>query len=270
MVERAKTALPAEPVSAQPVAAQPAPVIDEPAESIHAEAAQHVDELQFAALPVAFVDFGQEKLSRTLRMLEKSDLHGLLPHLFAIRTFFPESAINATPDLEKSFRVSNRAMQNALDRLFVRLRIPRYSLTAKDLEDRDSRFALRQLVSTLVASEPRAGGDGRAPGLVRVSGPVDTRYLRTLQPQLESAPLGSAVPWQVAAAMLGTTIYRNGDQSPVMGTYRDALLSVLGTVGSLPLEEFHRVLRDSANRELDDALAAVLETLRSAAHIAAE
>ncbi len=55
-----------------------------------------------------------------------------------------------------------------------------------------------------------------------------------------------------------------------MGTYRDALLSVLGTLGALPLEEFHRVLRDSANRALDDALADVLETLRSAAHIAAE
>ncbi|MFN2528334.1 MAG: hypothetical protein ABR584_06410 [Candidatus Baltobacteraceae bacterium] len=278
MFERAETAQPSqpEPLTAQPLL-EPAsasderlPARDEPAESIKAEAAQHVDELQAPGMPVAFVDFGQEKLSRTLRMLEKSDLDGMLPHLFAIRTFFPESAVNATPDLEKSFRVSNRAMQNALDRLFVRLRIPRYSLTAKDLEDRDSRFALRQLVSTIVAAEARPGGDGRAPGVVRISGPLDTRYLRTLQPQLESAPLGSAVPWQVAAAMLGTTIHRDDDESSLLGAYRDELISVLGTLSTLPLEEFHRVLRDSANRALDDALAGVLETLRSAAHIAAE
>jgi uncharacterized repeat protein (TIGR01451 family) len=265
IVERAQAVLVPEVIEI-PAAIQDPPL----AEEIAIEAAQHVNELQAPAMPVAFVDFGQEKLSRTLRMLEKSDLDGILPHLFAIRTFFPESAVNATAELEKSFRVSNRAMQNSLDRLFVRLRIPRYSLTAKDLEDRDSRFALRQLVSNLMAADARPSGDGRAPGVVRISGPVDTRYLRSLQSQLESAPLGSAVPWQVAAAMLGTTIYRDDDRSGVMGTYRDALVSVLETLGNLPLEEFHRVLRDSANRALDDALAEVLETLRSAAHIAAE
>ena len=65
-------------------------------------------------------------------------------------------------------------------------------------------------------------------------------------------------------------IYRDGDQSAAIGTYREALISALGTLATLPLQEFHRVLRDSANRALDDALSEVLETLRSAAHIAAE
>ncbi|MDQ6930004.1 MAG: hypothetical protein M3126_04985, partial [Candidatus Eremiobacteraeota bacterium] len=249
---------------------EPAPMPEAIAEIVERSHASPEGTIVAPSLPTVYVDFGPEKLSRSLRMLEKSDFDGMLPHLFAIRLFFPESIVNAPAEVEKSFRIANRAMQNTLDRLFVRLRIPRYAITSKDLEDRDSRFALRQLVSTVIATGAREGGDGRAAGVVRISGPVDTHDLRKLQSELESAPLGSAVPWQVAAAMLGSTIYRDGDRSTAMGRYRAELISVLGTLHALPLEEFHRVLRDRPNRAVDDALHAVLENLRSAAHIAAE
>ncbi|MDP9019170.1 MAG: hypothetical protein M3N19_12725, partial [Candidatus Eremiobacteraeota bacterium] len=282
--ERAQAALPhEEPIApaaaaAEPAAPEPAAPVSPPSVEAIAHIVRLTQETPLAeslpsvapAMPTGYVDFGPEKLSRTLRMLEKSDLTGMLAHLFAIRTFFPENVVNAPADVEKSFRVANRTMQNALDRLFVRLRIPRYSITAKDLEDRDSRFALRQLVSTMIATSAREGGESRAQGVVRVSGFIDTGYLRTLQNELESAPLGSSVPWQVAAAMLGSTVELDSERLPVMGTYRDALIAALSTMHALPLEEFHRVLRDSVNRTLDDALNDVLEALRSAAHIAAD
>jgi hypothetical protein len=39
---------------------------------------------------------------------------------------------------------------------------------------------------------------------------------------------------------------------------------------TLPMPEFHRVLSSSVNRTLDDALANVLDALRTAAHIAVD
>ena len=41
-----------------------------------------------------------------------------------------------------------------------------------------------------------------------------------------------------------------------------------GIVAELPMPEFHRVLTSNVNRTLDEALAAALDALRAAAHIA--
>ncbi len=189
--------------------------------------------------------------------------------MFAIRAFFPDSLIDANPELDKSFRVAGKAVRAPLDRLFVRLKVPRLSLTAQDLEDRDSRFALRQAVAALLEAPP-SGTLVKPAGIVRLSGPLDVRAIGKLQFDLESEPLGSVVPWLVNAQLLGDTIEYNGSKSDRLGVYRTELIKVFSLLQTLPLTEFHRVLTSSVNRTLDDALAGVLETLRDAAHIAAE
>jgi hypothetical protein len=103
---------------------------------------------------------------------------------------------------------------------------------------------------------------------VRLSGTVDLDALRRRGDELEQAPLGSIVPWIINAHLLGTTIeYDGAGRSDVLGLYRAEVIKVFSVLETLPMPEFHRVLTSSVNRTLDDALGAVLDALRAAAHV---
>jgi hypothetical protein len=142
-------------------------------------------------------------------------------------------------------------------------------LTGKDLEDRDSRDALRNLLSD-IAFAPHAMPQAPTEGIVRVEGAIELDVVRALLPELDQAPVGAATPWLINAQLLGTTIYHDGTKSEVLEQYRSELLSVLHVLNELPLEEFHRVLTTSQNKTLDDALAQVVDALRGAAHLLVE
>jgi hypothetical protein len=213
------------------------------------------------------IDFSQEELAQAIRTLDKSDAGGLIPHVFAVRAFFPNSLAGADPRQAQAVENAARAVRAPLDRFFVRLRVPRLAITAKDLEDRDSRFALRGLVAA-VSEAPAAELDARTTGVVRLSGPVDVDALRRRGNELEQSPLGSVIPWIINAHLLGSTIeYNGGGRSDVLGLYRGELIKVFSVLETLPMPEFHRVLSTSVNRTLDDALGAVLDTLRPAAQL---
>ena len=68
----------------------------------------------------------------------------MITHFFALRAFFPD-AIHGTRngDVQPKLDEVREALRSTLDRLFIKLRLPRYALTAKDLEDGGSRTALR-------------------------------------------------------------------------------------------------------------------------------
>lgn len=225
-----------------------------------------------ASAPVLYADFSQEELTQAIRTLEKSDAGGLIPHVFAVRALFPNAIAGADARLAQTVENAVRATRAPLDRLFVRLRVPRLAITAKDLEDRDSRFALRGLVSAIVDA-PVAALDTRPAGTVRLSGAVDVGALEKRLPELEQAPLGSVVPWIVYTQLLGERVDYNGTSpsagsaqaSLVLGMYRTELIKVFSVLETLPMPEFHRVLSSSVNRTLDDALGAVLDALRAAA-----
>jgi hypothetical protein len=147
--------------------------------------------------------------------------------------------------------------------------MPRLAVTAKDLEDRDSRFALRALVDQLVLA-PAQNLPDLPSGLPRLEGPIDVDLLRALGAQLEAAPLGAVTPWVIAAQLLGTTIRHDGATYDALGRYRGEILKVLTVLSELPIDEFHRVLTTSVNRSLDESLAAVLEALRGVSRLAVE
>ena len=218
---------------------------------------------------VLYLDFTAERLTNTIRMLERSDAGGLVQHLFALRLLFPEHAAGAPQQLNATLASTSRALRAPLERFFVRLRMPRLTVTGKDLEDRESRVALRGLLDelpTLPESVPSAPPDGS----VRVAGAIDLDVVRALGNELDTVPLGAVTPWLINAQLLGTTVAYDGEQSNSLGVYRGELLSVLTVLSELPMTEFHRVLTSSVNRTLDDALASVLNALRGAAHIAVE
>ncbi|HTZ55975.1 MAG TPA: hypothetical protein VMB20_13010 [Candidatus Acidoferrum sp.] len=220
--------------------------------------------------PALYVDFTAERLSNTLRMLERSNsAGGLVQHLFALRLLFPEHAENAPPSVDETFANSSRALRAPLEKLFVRLKMPRLTITGKDLEDRESRDALRDVVESLNFA-PTASPQPPAAGITRVVGQVEIDVVRALLPDLESAPLGAVTPWLINAQLLGTTIYHGSDRSDALESYRGEVLHVLSVLNELPLEEFHRVLTSSVNRALDEALAQAVNALRGTAQIALE
>jgi uncharacterized repeat protein (TIGR01451 family) len=257
---------PPEPVAASPAVPAPAPAPEPPASL---EPAAQL-EPGAAPAPVLYAEFSEEQLAQTIRALEKSDAGGLLAHVFAIRALLPTAIAGASPQVAQTVENSSRAVRAPLDRFFVRLRMPRLTVTAKDLEDRDSRFALRALVNEVLEA-PVVPLPERTTGIVRLSGAPDLEAIRAHVADLETTPLGSVAPWVVNAHLLGAQIeYNGGGRSDALAHYREELIKVFNVLETLPMPEFHRVLGSSVNRTLDDALSAVLDALRAAAHVAAQ
>ncbi len=144
-----------------------------------AQPLQELEELEELAsveseTPTLFVDFSAEELVTALRALEKSDAGGLVPHIFAVRTLFPNALAGADPKTAQVIHNAAIAIRAPLDRLFVRLRVPRLQITAKDLEDRESRFALRDLVAAVLEA-PAEPLNERPSGIVRLSGGISAK-----------------------------------------------------------------------------------------------
>jgi len=219
-------------------------------------------------MPVLFIDFTPERLNNTLRMLERSNsAGGLVQHLFAMRLLFPEHAQGAPASVEQTFANGTRALRAPLEKLFVRLRMPRLTITGKDLEDRDARDALQDVIESLTFA-PNGAPQAPAQDVVRLAGSVDLEVLRGMLPALDAQPLGAVMPWLLNAQLLGTMVFHGSERSDAFERYRESLLHVFSTLGELPIEEFHRVVTSSVNRMLDDTLAQAIGALRGAANVA--
>ena len=213
---------------------------------------------------VSHLDLSREAVERALAFIDQADYGGLVSHLFVVRSFFPDGVFGLDGEVTPKFGAQRDALRSVLDRLFIKLRLPRYALTAKDLEDRPSRDALMELIGAMRnARSMRDGGQPPQAATVRISGPVDRDRIVSRLTSLESEALGSALPWLVLAEFLGTTITVDGATSEVLGSYRSALIAAFANVSALPLEEFHRVLAESSNPGLDAKLADVKAALRA-------
>jgi len=219
---------------------------------------------------VSHLDLSREAVERALAFIDQADYGGLVSHLFVVRSFFPEGVSGLDGEVAPKFGAERDALRSVLDRLFIKLRLPRYALTAKDLEDRPSRNALMELVGAMRSARSMTEGE-LAPqaATVRISGPIDRDRIVSRLTSLESEALGSALPWLVLAEFLGTTITVDGATSEVLGSYRSALIAAFANVSALPLEEFHRVLAESSNPGLDAKLADVKTALRASLEVTA-
>jgi hypothetical protein len=217
---------------------------------------------EIGTAPISVLAFAPDRLRRTLSFLQQSDYGKLVSHLFALEAFFPDR-VQDEPELDDLFVAVRDAFRSTLDRLFVRLRLPRYAIAARDLEDRSSREAVIGLVKRVAALPETSVASGLEPvgNGIRIRGPIDRESLVHALEMLSDAPLGGVTPWIACVSMLGTTVETAHDSADVLGTYRDALLAVLRVLESLPMSEFHRVLTNSSNAELDKALNDVVRVL---------
>jgi len=269
----AVAALPEEPEHVDEVASAQAPAAPAVApEPVAAEEAPPADAAPVAAPPALAgkrvrVAFAHDALERALTFLEQSDYGGLVTHLFAIRTLLPTAFVGLNGDVPGKLVAEREALRGVVDRLFIKMRMPRYALTAKDVEDRGSRSALLELIVALrdAGAAPDAPPSDAA---VVLEGAVDASRLVPHIGALESEPLGSARPWLVLAEMLPST-FVSPPGSEAMNAYRSALIATFTNVVALPNEEFHRVLAGTQNTALDAALRDLRLALRDALEAAA-
>jgi hypothetical protein len=142
------------------------------------------------------------------------------------------------------------------------MRMPRYALTAKDIEDRASRATLIDLIQAVDRAQP-ADDPGSGDAEIVLEGPLDTARLTTHLEALETEPLGTARPWLALAELLPVTFVQPAG-SDALGAYRNTLIATFTNVAALPSEEFHRVLAGTQNAALDAALRDVRTALRGA------
>lgn len=248
---------------AEPVAAAVPPLAPVPA----AEPPVPEPEPEPAAAPVpeprrVRLVFARDALERALAFLEQSDYGGLVTHVFAIRTLVPTVFAGLNGDVPGKLAAEREALQGVINRLFIKMRMPRYVITAKDLEDRASRSALIELVQALRDARP-AEDFGSPPDTIVLEGPIEIARVARHLDALESEPLGSARPWLVLAELLPSRFVTPAS-GEALNAYRSALIATFTNVTALPNEEFHRVLGGTQNAALDAALRDVRMALRDA------
>ncbi len=184
--------------------------------------------------------FDRDRLDRALRFLGEARFGGLVSHLFAVRAFFPDTA--GAQD-QQTLREVRETLRETLDRLFIKLRLPGYTIAPRDLENAAARAALQSLVASLQPSDELADPAGS----IVLRGNFDVREMRALGERLDSAALATALPW----AILARFIPGEGD---ALQNYRDMLIASLDDLAGVDEGSFVDALQRRPYPVLDAAL----------------
>ena len=192
-----------------------------------AEAETHVeaaaDDAAVASAPAAarVLRIDDERVDAVRRLQRALRSDGLVAHCFALRLFFPEASGG-----DASLDAVRAALDDVYDRVYVKLRIPAFAVTADDLDDARLRDALATSAEPVVVTSCGAPAGLRA-------------MLRLLDAPCPGDPhLGAAV-----------------------ATHARALDAVLERYDGLPLELFDDALARRSDGALDAARTALLDAL---------
>jgi uncharacterized repeat protein (TIGR01451 family) len=199
------------------------------------------------------VAFTPDRLSRTLRLLREARFAGLITHLFAVRGFLPEGVGDGRCG---ALGAARELLREEMDRLFIKLRLPLYVLTARDVETPSLRSTLERLVQEAGAAR---GVPVRAPTAeLTLRGSFDPAELRDLGERFAQAQLATALPWAALARLLP-------DETSACANYRALLLEVLDGFEDSDCNEFIDALQHRDDSQLDAALDAMTASLHSMA-----
>ena len=173
-----------------------------------------------------------------------------------MRALFPDHAAGreATAELRRHGEVLNELV----DRLFIKLRLPGATLVPADLETRESRRSLSVLVDAL--RHAHAGEGGEEKGL-RLVGTVYRAQLSATADVLADAKLVTAAPWGALAGLLGTSLQRDGVVLADFGSYRDLLLRALAEITELSPTDFEAALREPGDDDLESERETIVRAL---------
>ncbi|PZR59573.1 MAG: hypothetical protein DLM50_00230 [Candidatus Meridianibacter frigidus] len=145
--------------------------------------------------------------------------------------------------------------RDILDRLFIKRRLPDYSITARDIVTTQLRLGLQTVVSQLMGDQ-----DNAPPALssTRLRGPLDVPSLQRAADYLQQRAVESAASWFAACALIV------GDSAAGLGAYRTALLAVVEPYVNVDEHDFLNALQQGRFPELDRALEGVKRSLLTA------
>jgi uncharacterized repeat protein (TIGR01451 family) len=197
--------------------------------------------------------FRDARLERTARFLREARFGGLITHLFAIRAFLPDQVGDGRC---ASLQTTRELLHEEFDRLFIKLRLPRYAIAARDIETPSLRSTIEHLV------REAAGARGTPPdspmAAVILRGTFDPAQVRELGERLAGAPLAVALPWSALGRLLP-------DDPPAFAEYRTLLLQTLDGFEPTETAEFIDALGTASTPRLDEALDAILASVHAIA-----
>jgi hypothetical protein len=188
----------------------------------------------------------EDRLQWIARYLDEAGGTRLIAHLMMIRALFPDTAPD--PSTNAALRRHAAVLNELVDRLFVKMRLPNVDLVQGDLETDKSRASLTALLEALRTALPAVPEPDRA-GL-QLTTTIDTAALEAAAAELPRAPIATAAPWALAAMLMGTALHRDGEPVADFARYRDALALALASFATLPPAEFERALYQPAGAEL--------------------
>lgn len=184
--------------------------------------------------------FDRDRLGRTLKFLGEARFTGLVTHLFAIRSFFPDAM---SVEGEAKLHDVRETLRETLDRVFIKLRMPSYVIAPRDLESAAARDALCELLHALDPQAPPAPLSG---SLV-LHGGIRAGEIDELRHRLSDAPLATALPWAILARMMPS-------QGDGLRNYRDLTIAAFDDLAGADERAFIDALQRKPYPVLDAAL----------------
>ncbi|MDP9111473.1 MAG: hypothetical protein M3M96_07565, partial [Candidatus Eremiobacteraeota bacterium] len=191
--------------------------------------------------------FSPERLDRALRFLDEARFGGLVSHLFAVRMLLPNHVAGVDPI---ALQAERTWLRESLDRLFIKLRLPHYTVAPRDIEVPSGRSILEEFLRALGG----ANGSAEVTEPHAFRGELDAGELNELRTRLHDAALGTALPWLALARCMP-------DDRPELRNYRDVLSHALLDLVPLDPMAFTEALQRRAYPVLDAALDVVRASL---------
>ncbi|HEY1868226.1 MAG TPA: hypothetical protein VGG70_07985 [Candidatus Cybelea sp.] len=197
--------------------------------------------------------FAGDRVTRTLRFLREARFGGLVWHLFALRAFLPDAIGDAHRGALDALR---DVLREEFDRLFIKLRLPRYTIVPRDIETPSLRAAIDRLLDEAAS----ARGVPPEPPItsIELRGSFSGDELHALRERVTSSELASAPPWAALARLLP-------DETAPYAEYRGRLIERLESFAGSEAVEFVEALQREQDSALDGALDAMCASLHAIA-----
>jgi hypothetical protein len=176
-------------------------------------------------------------------------------HVLTLRALFPASCPDGAVDA--ALQGCREAWRGAMDRLFIRLRIPDYAIGPRDIMDRRTHLDLVRLLEEVAIPHRQLSEPSH--DVLRTNLDLDD-----VRATLEGLKEAAAPGWRTldAIAMLIPTASENDARlESALRAYRTTMRTRLSTFESVEPEKFYRCLHEPAPRDLDEARAGVLHAL---------
>jgi hypothetical protein len=185
----------------------------------------------------------------------------LLHHLVACSLLLPER-LPGDDAASSALTYFAELVQARCRLLFVSL--PR-DLAGEDVESPQQRDAAIALARAIVRANRGAEDGAQALQSPYLRGDVEVERVAMLLDVLETAPLGCAHAWMLAAELMGTALCCGTAYSDAPASYRRALLSRLASLSEQSPEIFLRALVAGDEVRLREPLRALCDAMRGVA-----